>query len=190
MVSLIIRILVISVVDNICCQYLEPTPSKTDPSTQPIPLTKSTLDVAFPPFDLKCLDPYANNMLNYHIILDILPQIATFYFSGSLKSPVSLSGVQQSILLALGLQRKTLEDVEKELNVPTSQLLAMFVKIMQKMSSHFRSIVEGAVAEGMPKEAVPLRSLASGVNEDIRSGGDAVAAARDRSRPVEQNLDD
>lgn len=51
-------------------------------------------------------------MLDYHVILDLLPTVATFYFDKRLGSDVRLSAVQSSILLALGLQRKTIEEVE------------------------------------------------------------------------------
>lgn len=64
------------------------------------------------PFDLKRLESYANNMLDYHVILDLLPTIAQLYFEKRLGSELRLSAVQSSILLALGLQRKTVEDVE------------------------------------------------------------------------------
>ena len=124
--------------------------SKLDTSSLVNPLTKSDLDAQFSPFDLKRLDSYANNMLDYHVVLDMVPSIALLYFTGRLKPAIKLSGVQSSILLAVGLQRKVLEDVEKELGLPASQLLAMFVKIVRKVSSHFRALVEGAVAEGMP----------------------------------------
>lgn len=63
------------------------------------------------PFDLKRLESYANNMLDYHVILDLLPTVATFYFDKRL-GDTRLSAVQSSILLALGLQRKSIEDVE------------------------------------------------------------------------------
>ena len=127
-------------------------------------------------------------MLDYHVILDLLPQIAIFHFTGRLKPQVSLSGVQRSILLALGLQRKTLDDVEKELGLPASQLLAMFVKIVRKTSSHFRSLVEGAVAEGMPPEEAPLRSQAHDASaHDAEDGTELVA---DRFKPLEQDLGD
>jgi N-acetyltransferase 10 len=112
------------------------------------PLRKAELDALFSPFDLKRLESYANNMLDYHVILDLMPAVAQLYFTGRFKAAgVALSGVQQSILLAIGLQRKTLDDVEKELNVPSSQLLAMFVKIVRKISTCFATIVEGAIAE-------------------------------------------
>ncbi|KAL8723407.1 MAG: hypothetical protein Q9181_007291, partial [Wetmoreana brouardii] len=124
--------------------------ARLDTSSPPQPLTRADLDDAFSPFDLKRLDSYANNMLDYHVIIDMIPQIAFLYFTGRLDPAVSLTGVQQSILLAIGLQRKVLEDVEKELGLPANQLLAMFVKIVRKVSSHFRALVAGTVAESLP----------------------------------------
>jgi N-acetyltransferase 10 len=64
------------------------------------------------PFDLKRLDSYANNMLDYHVVLDLLPSSAALYFERRLGTEVRLSAVQSAILLALGLQRKTIEEVE------------------------------------------------------------------------------
>lgn len=50
----------------------------------------------------------------------------------------------------MGLQRKVLEDVEKELGLGTSQLLAMFVKIMRKVSMHFRQLQESSISQSLP----------------------------------------
>jgi len=66
----------------------------------------------FSPFDLKRLDSYGNNMLDYHVILDLLPTLAALYFSRRFPEDVKLSGVQASILASLGLQRKSVEDIE------------------------------------------------------------------------------
>lgn len=116
-------------------------------------LDKAGLDELFTPFDLKRLDSYANNMLDYHVILDLMPSIALLFFTGRLKNDngVRLSGVQQALLCAIGLQRKGLEDVEKELGLGTSQLLAMFVKVIRKVSMHFRQLQEGSIAKTMPE---------------------------------------
>ncbi|KAL1585829.1 RNA cytidine acetyltransferase [Cladosporium halotolerans] len=116
------------------------------------PLDKAGLDDLFTPFDLKRLDSYANNMLDYHVILDLLPTIAALYFAGRIRGPngLHLSGVQQALLCAIGLQRKVLEDVEAELGLGTSQLLAMFVKIMRKVSSLFRQLQESDIAASLP----------------------------------------
>lgn len=75
-------------------------------------LVASEVRELFSPFDLKRLDSYANNMLDYHVILDLLPTLASLYFSQRFPADVKLSGVQSSILLALGLQRKPVEDIE------------------------------------------------------------------------------
>ncbi len=112
--------------------------TKLDSSIQPQPLSKSDLDALLSPFDLKRLESYANNMLDYHVILDLIPRLSTAYFTGQLKSSVKLTPVQQSILLAVGLQRKDVSMIEKELSIESSsQVLAMFIKIMRKMTSHF-----------------------------------------------------
>ena len=160
--------------------------AKLDTSFTPQPLTKPEIDASFSPFDLKRLDSYANNMLDYHVILDMIPPIAHLYFTGRLKPSVSMTGVQSSMLLAIGLQRKVLEDVEKELGLPSSQLLAMFVKIVRKVSAHFRRILEGAIEETIPPANVPTEDgadeaqtkkfapLQSNLDAELREGGEEV----------------
>ncbi len=155
--------------------------AKLDPSLAPPPLKKSDLDAAFSPFDLKRLDSYANNLLDYHVILDMIPTIATWYFSGRLNGSVSLSGIQQSIILAIGLQRKSVDELEKELTLPSSQLLAMFLKIVRKMSTHFRSLQENAVADTLPADKVPTTEAGPNAHDEVLD---------ERFKPLETNLDD
>jgi N-acetyltransferase 10 len=162
---------------------------KSDLSSITSPLTKADLDAIFSPFDLKRLDSYANNMLDYHVILDMIPTIAEFYFLGRLSGKVNLSGVQQSILLAIGLQRKSIDDLQKELALPSSQLLAMFIKTIRKVSKYFRSLVEVGVTEALlsehpvdeptgahDEESVDRRFRPLGVdlNDELREGGQEV----------------
>lgn len=80
-------------------------------------LGPTELTILLTPFDLKRLESYANNMIDYHVILDLIPCIATLYFDKRLGDEVKLSAVQSSILLALGLQRKTIEEAEVCYNV-------------------------------------------------------------------------
>ena len=157
--------------------------AKLDTATNPTPLTKNELDAEFISHDLKRLETYANNMLDYHVILDMVPTIAMLYFSGRLKPAIKLSGVQSAILLAIGLQRKVLEDVEKELGLAVNQLLAMFVKIVRKMSGHFRGLVEGAITESMPPS----------MNDRSKDDGDMevdAEAQMSRFAPLERGLDE
>ena len=166
--------------------------ARLDTESPPRPLTRLDLDGIFSPFDLKRLESYANNMLDYHVIIDMIPSVAFLYFTGRFSSSVSLTGVQQSILLAIGLQRKVLEDVEKELGLPANQLLAMFVKIVRKVATYFRGLVAGTVAETMPKSLeeeeegkekadvdggveVVTKPAQKDLEEELREGGEEVS---------------
>ncbi|KAJ5186998.1 hypothetical protein N7449_009992 [Penicillium cf. viridicatum] len=135
--------------------------AKKDPKFKSRMLQKSDLDAAFSPFDLKRLDSYANNLLDYHVILDLVPALSDYYFANRLDGKVSLSGVQQSILLAIGLQHKNLDDLEKELNLPSSQLLAMFLKIVRKISTHFRNLIESDIEQSLPAQKVRIETSAA-----------------------------
>ncbi|KAH3686339.1 hypothetical protein WICPIJ_002701 [Wickerhamomyces pijperi] len=112
-------------------------------------LTKEQLDQIFSPFDLKRLESYSNNLLDYHVIVDLLPAISLIYFSGRIQE-IKLSSVQTAILLAIGLQHKQIDDISKELNLPANQTIAMFAKIVRKLSVHFRELVKQSHNESMP----------------------------------------
>lgn len=61
--------------------------------------------------DIKRLESYARNLLDYHVIIDLMPQLARFWFTGRLPDTCELSPAQQLILLGLGLQHKTIDDI-------------------------------------------------------------------------------
>lgn len=174
-----------------------------DTDLQATPITKAELDALFSPFDLKRLDSYANNMLDYHVILDMLPSIATLYFTGRLKSQIKMSGVQVALLLAVGLQRKEFSEVEKELNLSSSQLMAMFVKVVRKVATAFRQILEGAVREQMPEamevedEGVDgdaptdsrFKALEKDLQEELLEGGEEFLADQEERERAKALID-
>ena len=69
---------------------------------------------------------YANNLVDHHLIYDLLPSLARAYFARRL--PATLSYGQAAILALLGLQQRAVEDATKELGLPTNQVLALFNK--------------------------------------------------------------
>jgi tRNA(Met) C34 N-acetyltransferase TmcA len=75
-------------------------------------LSAAELNFHLTPFDLKRLGAYANNQLDYHVVLDLMPTVAKLFFESRLGDNVKPTAVQSAILLALGLQRKSIEDVE------------------------------------------------------------------------------
>ncbi|KAI9258275.1 GNAT acetyltransferase 2-domain-containing protein [Sporodiniella umbellata] len=143
-------------------------------------LTKETLDLFFTPYDLKRLESYSNNMLDYHVILDMLPVVAEMYFKNELPADLKLSGVQSAILLGVGLQRKTMEDIQKELSLTISQILALFVKIMKKISAHFSKL------ETRAHEAPAVVTSKSAEKDS----GKRDIADEDAWQPMGQNLDE
>jgi len=147
------------------------------------PLSKPELDSIMSPYDLKRLEKYADQMVDYHLILDLIPTLATLYFMQRLSPEVSLSSVQQAILLAVGLQHKAVEDLEKELHIGVSQLLGIFIKIVRKITSHFRVLVEGKIAETLP---APIQAS----NGTHQSNGGAEDFERSKLNPLSQSLEE
>jgi len=169
--------------------------SLLDESERVRPLDKAGLDEMFTPFDLKRLDSYANNMLDYHVILDLMPSIAQLYFTGRIKNEngVRLSGVQQALLCAIGLQRKILDELEKELSLGSGQLLAMFVKVVRKISMHFRQLQEGAFAKELPdvvrEDAVDAQDVGKDLADELAAGSAAFEHDQEQ-RSRERNGED
>ncbi|KAK6062629.1 nucleolar ATPase [Seiridium cupressi] len=158
--------------------------AQLDDSKAPAQLTKAGLDALLSPYDLKRLESYCNGVLDYHTILDLVPRLASLYFTGKLKDSIRLTGVQQAILLAIGLQRKDMDVVSQELSLQNSQLLAMFIKITKKMMSHFNGLVSGAIEAEMPDADTIGVSVenASGVHDDEKIDT--------RFAPLETSLED
>ncbi|KAK6541109.1 killer toxin resistant protein [Orbilia ellipsospora] len=153
-----------------------------------VPLSKPQLDEQFSPFDMKRLESYANNMLDHHVITDLVPLVASLYFTDKLPASVRLSGVQSAILLAIGLQKKTVDEVEKELNLPGPQVLAMFVKIMRKVSTALGGIVSQAIEEELPAEHLGRKKVAA--EEAISDSDTDMVDVVSKLKPLEQTLEE
>lgn len=162
-------------------------------------LTKDQLDALLSPFDLKRLDSYANNLLDYHVIVDMLPLISQLYFSKKTGEDVSLSSVQSAILLAIGLQHKDMDQISKELNLPTNQAMAMFAKIIRKFSTYFRKVLSKAIEESMPEledervdemdgkstEQIDVEAVEQRLQDDLEEAGDeAIKEMREKQREL------
>lgn len=147
-------------------------------------LTRAHLDSLLSPFDLKRLESYADNMLDYHVILDMVPLIATLHFTGRVKNIVSISPIQSAVLMAIGLQRKTLDGLEKELGISNAQVLSMFQKIMRKVATAFRDLLSKSIEQTLPKEA------RGAVKEGAHGDDMEVDAQEPEFAPVEGELQD
>lgn len=86
--------------------------------------------------------------------MDLLPKLAQFYFMNRLQrnaeiasesSVVKLSAVQSAIIAGVGLQKKSIDDLHKDLDIPVSQILALLGKSIRKASGFLNSIVEKGI---------------------------------------------
>lgn len=96
------------------------------------------------PHDLHRLEAAAANRTDLHLISDLLPLLAHFHFSRSHPltslSAVTLSPVQSAIFVMLGLQRREMDEIEREMGLPRETILAMTVKLVRKLAACLASI--------------------------------------------------
>ena len=129
------------------------------------------LDYLLGPYDLRRLQSYANNLVDHHLVMDLVPLPARLRFTGQLRTP--LSHVQGAILLGLGLQHKDVDGVAAELGLPGSQALALFNKAVRKMVGSLRKVVEDREAAELPHTAADAEAAAQGLRPLAGGGLDA-----------------
>ena len=91
-------------------------------------------------YDFQRLEKYIKNQVKYQLIIDLVPVLAKFFFDK--KFNIKLAYSQAAILLGIGLQFKSLDDISKELNIQVNQLLALFYKLMKKFTNQIKLLYE------------------------------------------------
>lgn len=129
-------------------------------------------------YDLKRLQAYSNNLVDHHIILDLLPSLAQAYFSGHI--PANLSYLQAAILLSLGLQQNDISSLHAAIQLPANQALALFNKAVRKLHGHLKAVKQAAVERKLPQaKAITLTPQEQSLDEDLN---EAAQAANDAMR--------
>ncbi|XP_034241664.1 RNA cytidine acetyltransferase [Thrips palmi] len=117
-------------------------------------ISSEELEVFLTKYDLKRLEMYTNQLVDYHLIMDLLPPLARFYFLNHL-GDMSLSAVQAAVLLGLGLQHRTVDEVSGDLELASSQVLGLFNRTVRKSVGILNDVTTKAVEASMggPKES-------------------------------------
>ncbi|CAJ1456720.1 unnamed protein product [Effrenium voratum] len=134
------------------------------------PLTAASLLQFLSRDDVHRLEQYGRNLVEYSLVLDIVPTLATLYLSRRM-TQIRLSSLQSAILVAVGCQHRTFDEVAQEFNAPASQLLALFNKAMHKLSNHCKALLEQQVEEEGAAEGLSSRAMKSG---EVVKGGSFV----------------
>ncbi|XP_055381005.1 RNA cytidine acetyltransferase [Condylostylus longicornis] len=111
-----------------------------------IKIDATILNMYFLPHDLQRLEAYAKNLVEYKLIADLFLSIAQLYFECKLQS-IKLDALQKAILLGIGLQGKTVDNLAKEMNLAGNQILAKFHDLLSKISREFHQILKGQIEE-------------------------------------------
>ncbi|XP_036318719.1 RNA cytidine acetyltransferase [Rhagoletis pomonella] len=114
-------------------------------------LDKHILDVYFLPHDIERLEAYSRNQIEYRLVLDLVGDISYLYFQGKMQE-LQIDTLQKAILLAIGIQGKTVDTIAAELNMPGNQILAKFYDLLKKTTKFLLAIIEGHIESHMKSE--------------------------------------
>ncbi|KAJ6907990.1 hypothetical protein NC651_018431 [Populus alba x Populus x berolinensis] len=144
----------------------EPTPSAPDGFWRSL-----TDDLSL--YDLERLKVYTENLADFHLILDIVPILARLYFRGKL--PISLSYVQASVLLCVGLQQRNITFIEEQMKLERTQILSLFMKVMKKFYKYLHGIASKDVESTLPRlKERELRPHSISVDDDLKEAAKQV----------------
>ena len=153
-------------------------------------LAPGLLTAHLTPYDIKRLELYSNNMADHHLVTDLLPALAKLVITKQL-GDVHLSAVQLAILVGLGLQHKTVDSLVVELELPSSQLLALFNRSLRKLSGLLRGILESGIEKTLNRvqeETLGKRQASLPSLEDELSDAAKVVDEKQKEAFVNQNL--
>lgn len=152
-------------------------------------MSAAELACFFTPHDVKRLEAYSKNQVDYHMVVDLLPDLARLYFLNRFPG-LKLSHVQSFVLLGLALQHRTIDELVPMLgNMAPAQLLGLFNKAVRKMTTSLREVAE-AEAEAEMEPALAAKRAASAkmvplgdsLSSEMAKSGAAAEAALDKSQ--------
>ncbi|XP_030767418.1 RNA cytidine acetyltransferase isoform X1 [Sitophilus oryzae] len=130
-------------------------------------LTRQELDMYITRYDIKRLEMYSKNLVDYHLIMDLLPTLARLFFLNQM-GDVQMSAVQSVIMLGLGLQHKTVDALAAELDLPSSQLLGLFNRMMRRCEQYLNSVLERDIENSLqPQKDVNLTPVAKSMQDEL-----------------------
>ncbi|KAH7819850.1 putative N-acetyltransferase 10 [Monocercomonoides exilis] len=96
-------------------------------------LSAKTLPLHLSDYDMKRLESYGKDLVDFHLVMDVIPTLAALFFTRRFRCEATL--IQQSLLVAIGLQRKGIDELAEELTLPVETLLVQLQKLIRKVYS-------------------------------------------------------
>lgn len=115
-------------------------------------LTQQVIDCFFIPHDLQRLESYLLNQVEYRLIFDLTSDMSRLYFEGKLADS-DIKPSQKAILLGIGLQNKTIDNLSDEFGWPAEQILSNFRDCVKKLSKRLENVLETTIEKTMIRES-------------------------------------
>ncbi|KAJ4896110.1 UPF0202 protein [Raphanus sativus] len=132
-----------------------------------------TLDGILSPFDMERLRVFTNNMTDFNLVYDICKTLAHQYFEK--KIPVSLSYVQASVLLCLGLQESEFSSIERQMQLERGQIHSLLLKVLRELYKYMNGIAAKEIELARPRlKRIVLEPHNVSVDDDLREGAKQV----------------
>ncbi|KAL4399453.1 N-acetyltransferase 10 [Malassezia pachydermatis] len=149
------------------------------------PLHVDELRMLLTPFDMKRLESYGNNLIELQVVIDLLPSLAFFYFGRRLRvyteesehgMELQVSGLSAALLLAIGLQRRPLDDIAQELQLPLNQAHTLLCKAVRYMVKNLRALEKQSLAAEVDETApragtTAFAPLTENLEEELAEAG-------------------
>ncbi|XP_010548049.1 PREDICTED: RNA cytidine acetyltransferase 1 [Tarenaya hassleriana] len=108
-----------------------------------------TLNGVLSPYDMERLRAYTDNLVDFNLVYDLCKTLAHLYFQE--KIPVTLSYVQASVLLCLGLQESDFSCIEKQTQLERGQIYSLLLKVMKKFYKYLNEIAGKEIESTFPR---------------------------------------
>ena len=115
-------------------------------------------------FDLKRLESYSKNLVDFHLIMDLVPTLAKLHFLILPQGSIQLSYVQAATLAGMGLQFKTIDNLTKDLGLQANQLLPLFNKAIRKFTRLIKEVFEYDIAQEMNRTEQQAQNMLKNVS--------------------------
>eukprot|EP00943_MAST-04B_sp_MAST-4B-sp1_P001678 g1678.t1 len=139
------------------------------------------------PLDIQRLEAYSRNLVDYRLITDLMPVMSQLYFLGKFDTSFKLSALQTAILVGVGMQSHTMDDIAAQLDLPTGQLLAMFNKTVRKVSSYLKRLEENEASEEINNMDKESKNKTRSKNKLTKKDGKVDKTKTTKNAPIAAN---
>ncbi|KAL0234112.1 hypothetical protein PCE1_001150 [Barthelona sp. PCE] len=124
--------------------------------------TKAELDKVMTPQDQERLELYTKRMVDYHMIMDLLPILGDLWFYRHLD--VSFSALQTVIFCGMAFQHHNVNDMCKFLKIEPERLIAIFLKIIHRVHNSMDDLIKAHY----DKEAPAMEPVNNEMDDELQ----------------------